>query len=221
MSELLQETELTSETALVVYTAATFDVSSNDTYKKAAEYLKVIKAKIQTVVVFFADSKAKAAATHKAICASENKLLEPLKASDKSLRLAMNSYDAMVREEQRKAELEARRRQQEEAERLMQRAVKAEAEGDAIGVEIAIATASIVEEMKPVQTILAPKAAGISTRMKWVADIVDDKAVPAYINGVCIRPVDTSALQKLAQLSNGTMEISGVRFRQESIISVR
>jgi hypothetical protein len=220
-TEELNTQELTQETALVVQQARAFIVDSTESFQAAGAFLKTVKDGMKKVTDFFADSKAKAAAAHKAICESEKKMLDPLKAAETTLKSTMGAYDMKVREEKMRAEAEARRKQQEEAERLMREAIAAEEAGDAIGAEVAMQTAEIVNDMKPVATVQAPKASGISTRMKWVAEVTDERVVPPYINGVCVRPIDTAALVKMAQLSNGTIEVPGIKFRQEAVIAVR
>jgi ATPase subunit of ABC transporter with duplicated ATPase domains len=220
LSEYTEQT-LSTETALVVQQAQSFAVTTNEQYEAAGAFLTTIKSKAKAVVDFFADSKAKALAAHRAICESEKKLLDPLKDAESVLKRAMGAYQTRVQEEQRKAAEEARRRQQEEAERLAREAVAAEEKGDAIGAEIAMHAAAMIEDMKPAVVMETPKAAGVSTRMKWVADVTDPQAVPAYVNGIEVRPIDTGALVKLAQLSNGTLSVPGVKFRQEAMITAR
>lgn len=212
---------LSQETALVVQQANAFVVESNEQFGAAGAFLTEIKTAAKKVTEFFKDSKDKAKAAHQAICDAEKTLLDPLKLAEVTVKGTMGAYQTRIRIEQERAEAEARRRQQEEAERLAREAVAAEESGDAVGAEIAMHAAAMVEDMKPVATVQAPKAAGISTRMKWVADIVNPQAVPAYVNGIEVRPIDTMALAKLAQLSSGTLEVPGVKFRQEAVIAAR
>ena len=221
MSEYTEQT-LSTETELVVQQAQSFAVTTNEQFEAAGAFLTTVKSKAKAVVDFFADSKAKALASHRAICDSEKKLLDPLKAAEVALKGAMGAYQTRVQEEQRRAAEEARRRQQEEADRLASEAVAAEEKGDELGAEIAMHAAAMVEDMRPVQlATMAPKASGISTRMKWVVDVIDAQAVPTYVNGIEVRTIDTSALAKLAQLSNGTLSVPGVKFRQEAVIAAR
>lgn len=216
-----EQQALTTETTAVVARARAFAVATNDEYQEAGAFLTDIKRAVKKVTEFFADSKAKAAAAHKAVCDNEKALLDPLKLAEGALKGTMAAYNMKVEQERIEAEVEAWRRQQEEADRLAQQAVDAEEKGDVFGAQMAMAQASMVEDMKPVQTVQAPKAAGVSMRYKWVADVLDEKAVPAYANGICIRIIDTAALANLARMSNGQIEIPGIRFRQEPIISAR
>jgi hypothetical protein len=133
----------------------------------------------------------------------------------------MAAYDLQVRMEREQAEIAARKRQQEEADRFAQQAAEADASGDVYGAEMAMAAAAMVEDMTPAAQVEQPKAEGISTRYKWVAVVLNSEAVPISVNGIVIRPVDEKKLAELAKMTNGTAEVPGVRFRKEPIIVSR
>ena len=65
------------------------------------------------------------------------------------------------------------------------------------------------------------KADGISVRRKWKARVVKEYQVPIAVAGITIRPIDQSALNKLAAISKGQLECPGVEFYQEETTAVR
>jgi hypothetical protein len=220
MSELVPQNTLGTETTALAAQANAVVVTNDAQKQDAANFLKAIKEKAKAVTDFFAAPKKKADELHKAICEQEKTILQPLKDAETIIKRTVGEYDNQQRMERNRLEQEARRRQQEEADRLLAEAAAAEQSGDTIGAETLLASAEIVADMKP--TVTAPaKTSGISTRYKWVAEVVADAAVPTHINGLCIRPIDIAALNKLAQASNGTLDVPGVKFKQEPIITVR
>lgn len=65
------------------------------------------------------------------------------------------------------------------------------------------------------------KAAGTTINKRWKARVVDETAVPAYVNGMELRKINQSALDALARMSKGEASIPGVEFYQDTTISVR
>ena len=101
-------------------------------------------------------------------------------------------------------------------------AAEAEQAGDVHGAAISMAMAEMVEDMKaPVLVAEPAKAAGTTINKRWKARVVDETAVPAYVNGMELRKINQSALDALARMSKGEASIPGVEFYQDTTISVR
>ena len=62
---------------------------------------------------------------------------------------------------------------------------------------------------------------GTHVRKTWKARIVDEDKVPTHFMKMCIRPIDTSALNEIAKYSEGTAVIEGVEFYQEESVVIR
>lgn len=205
---------LTSAQALTIVTA--------EDYQRAADVVRQIKARQQAVTNYWQTPKASAKAAHQALCDREKQMLQPLVEAEKAVKDAILGYKRTVEAEAARQREEMRRKQQEEAERLLQAAVDAEAAGDLVGSETNVAMAQMVSDMKvtaPMQT--APVAVGTSTRKVWRVRVTDEKAVPIELAGVTIRPVDMAALVQLARTTKGTIAVPGVEFYQEEQLSVR
>lgn len=199
----VKELELT--VAKVAGSAIT--VTDRASCNEASEYLKEIKTQSKRVVEFFADSKAKADATHKAICAQENKFLEPLKRLEQTIKAGIGAFE--LAEQRRIAAEEERRRN--EAEELAALSVEAEASGDT-----GMAQEALAEALVNYAPSIQPKTQGVSTRFDWVAIVEDAEMVPRMF-----MLVNDAALQAFVKQTKGTVKIPGVRFEQKAVISAR
>ena len=142
--------------------------------------------------------------------------------------------------EQRAAEAAAqaeRDRLQAEAEAQMQRAIDTgDAQAMAQAEQTMAAAAAVQAEPveQPAQVVvpmsmpvvpMAPRAAGVSTRVQWKAKVTDKSA---FIRGASGRPeleamlkVDEGALNKFAQATAGKAHVNGITFYDEPVVAVR
>lgn len=75
------------------------------------------------------------------------------------------------------------------------------------------------ETITDVQETVIPQ--GTNVRHVWKARVVDDKKVPLMYKKMFIRKVDESKLNQIAENTKGEVEIEGVEFYQDSIVTVR
>lgn len=210
-----EELELIQQKEDAVSTANSIVVSDKQGYDGAMGFLKNVKSVMSSVKNYWSEPKTKAHESWKAICAKENAMLEPLTNAELIVKKKMGTYA----EEQRKIELEIQRKQAEarqiEATRLMQEAAEAEKENDQFGAEVKMAMAQTLEA--PENFIGNTKQSG--TRENKVLKIVNESLVPAYVNGLCIRPVDMVAVKKLYSLSGKLPD--GIILTTETVIVAR
>jgi hypothetical protein len=200
--ELSIDVKKTATTELVVMDQQSFEV--------AGAFLTTLKSKMKQVTEFFAESKKKAAEAHKAICANESALLNPLKDAESQVKAKMSAYLA-AEEAKRRAEEE---RQAKEAEKMMALAAEATACGDDSMAEEATMEAAL----QSVKVSCAPKAAGISSRKIWKFRIVDKTKVPAEF--MIVNEAAISGFCKTFK-DSPTIEIAGIEFYTETQISAR
>ncbi|MFR8177656.1 MAG: hypothetical protein ACLVB5_11535 [Christensenellales bacterium] len=104
----------------------------------------------------------------------------------------------------------------------MNEAAEAEQAGDMHDAAISMAMAEMVENMKASVLVAEPaKAVGTTVSKRWKARVVDEAAVPAYVNGMELRKINQTALDALARMSKGEASIPGVEFYQDTTISVK
>ncbi|MGN0773544.1 MAG: hypothetical protein ACI4MP_07110 [Candidatus Ventricola sp.] len=214
-----QQLKLAGETA--VAEANSIIIKNQRDYDRAAEFLKEIKRRAKQMKEFWRPAKEAAKEAHAQICQREKAMLSPLEEAEKVVKKGMVGYQLAVAAAQIQAEQEAKRRQQEERDRLLAEAAEAEKSGDMQGAMVGMAMAEMVEDMKAPSTVSFEQAKGTSTRRRWRARVIDERAVPAYSGCIQLRKIDQSALDKLAAASEGTAQVPGVEFYQDTIISAR
>lgn len=219
--ELTVEQQLQTSGKLMVSKANSITITTNEDYEEAGRFLVEIKTRMKQVKDYWAEPKKQAASAHKMICDKEKQMLTPLNTAEAMIKKSMVTYQAAVEKARREAEEAARKRQQEEADRLLAEALKAESNGDDQTAAINMAMAQMIDDMKPSQQFDKPVATGTSIRKTWKAEITNPKLVPAYVNGIEVREIKMSALNELAKMTNGTLEIPGVRFYQDSVLFAR
>ena len=215
------EKKLEQSGEMAIKTAEQLVIDSQESYEEGAKYLRVIKERIKQIGDYWAEPKKAAHQAHQNIVAREKAMLEPMQKSDKIINEKMRAYMRDQEEKRRKAEAEARRKAEEEARRLLDEAIKAEEKGDAQAAATNMAMATMVSETPIAPVVETPKAQGINTRKVWKAEVTDPAIVPAYFNGMEIRNINMSTLNKIASMTKGSASIPGVRFFEDTILAVR
>lgn len=206
----VREQEFTTAAQAAIATAHSLEIAGEDDLRIAAQLMSGFKTAKQSIADFFKPMKDAAHKAHKEVCDREKTMLTPYDAADRTIKTKVTAYNA---EQRRLAEIEAARlraAQEEEARRLMDEAIKEDADGYRAVAEALLKQAELTE------TIQAPmmqseKIEGISYRTTYSVTIEDLSKVPCEINGVIIRLVDESAVKKLAQLSKGAISIPGIK----------
>lgn len=215
------EKKLESSGLMMVQQAREMRITSHADYENAAKVLVDIKTRVKQVKDYWKKPKADAASAHRTLCDRENEMLRPLSEAEKIIKNSMVVYQAAIEAERRKAEEEARRRKQEEVDRLLAESMKAEEKGNAVDAATNMAMAQMIDDMPSNVEVVAPKASGTSIRKTWKARVVDPKLVPAYISGIEVREIKMSALNQIAKMTNGTLDVPGVEWYEEQTVSVR
>lgn len=205
----VKEQEFTSAAKIAIQQAHGLEIANEDDLRIAAGLMDGFKKAKQSVAAFFKPMKDNAYKAHKEICAREKELLNPYDEADKAVRVKVTVYNAEQQRIAAEKEAELKARQEAEAKALMEQAIKAENDGNIAVAESLLKQASITETIStPVQQA---KIEGLSFRATYTVEIEDISKVPTEINGVLIRPVDESAIKKLAQMSKGNIKIPGIK----------
>ena len=215
------ENEQKSSAIKILEQAKILTINNPTDYEGAAEFTKQVKTLNKRIKDYWEPLKKSARASWQSLVDREKELLTPLEQAETEVKKKMAAYQRKVQEEERAARLLAEKLKREESERLLQQATEAAEKGNEMESEILLAQAEIIETTKPVIQMQAPTARGISTRTMYKAKIVDESKVPVEVAGVTIRPVDISAINKLAQASKGKLQIPGIEIYTEDSVSVR
>lgn len=218
-------TQLENETTSLLTQAKQFQVTNPEQFQAAGNELMRIKGVRKQVDELMDPIVKKAHEAHKEAVAAKKKLTDPLDQAEKSIKQALLVYN---QEQQRKAREEEERLRKiaeeqavREREKLLKQAEKAIDKGNDAKAEELIEQADKVVPLTPIVTPQVQKVEGIATRKVWKAVVENPQLVPAYFNGIEIRTINQSALNKFAQMSSGSIQIPGVKFVMEETIAAR
>ena len=205
------------ETALTLYEQARLlVVKTPEDYLFAGEFLRSLKDQRRSIQEWFKPLKEKADQAHKAIIRKEKEALKPLEEAEALIAPAMLAWK---REEERKAEEEARRireeaRKREEEIRLAE-AIQAEREGYKEEAQ-AILEEPIDIPVVTVQT-RTPKIAGLAERTTWTFRVVNEDLIPREY----LMP-NLNKIGAVVRIDKGKTKIPGIQaFPQSSLGGAR
>lgn len=217
------ERKLGNEVTAIEVFAEQFEVSTDNQYKDAGAFGRMLKAKMAEVTEFFAPMKKTAYEAHKQICDREKKILAPLKSAEEAIKKAMGEYALKKEEERKKAEEEARELAKKESLKKVAESLAYEKAGDDKSAAIAMLDAQMADEASKSIVIdgEVPTAEGVSASHDWEIESVNEAEVPVSLSGITLRPVDTSAVMRLIRASKGTIRIPGIKYSKKIKISYR
>ena len=217
------EAELSKAVTEIEFQAESIIIQTEEDYRNAGEFGRLLKKKSAEVTAFFAPMKKAAHDAHKQVCDREKEMLTPLVNAEKVIKKTMGTW-AMEQERKRKEEEERLRKlAEEEANRLLAQAIEAEASGKTDEARSALANASVIENAGKSIVVEAPqvKADGVSMSTDWEIESIDSSQVPTNIAGIEIRPVDEAAVKRLIRMSKGQIEIPGIKYKAVAKMSFR
>lgn len=201
-----------------------FPVTNSEQYLLASNELITLKNKRNEVVEFFAEMKSSAYATWKAIVAREKFFTDKIDQFETILKKKMLSFkteqDRIQRETQMRLQAEANARADAERKKLLANARQNERRGNELNAEMYKNAAESVTAPVVVVATALPKAAGISTREVWKAEVINKQA---FIAAVAANPGLLQFIQVdcAGMVRQGWRECDGVRFFKETVLSAR
>lgn len=196
-------------------------VSNDYEYIQAGELLKAVKQMQKKVKDYWEPMRVSAKASYDEILAHKKTMLEPLEAAEKVIKEKTSAYIEEQERIRRAQEEKLRKLAAQEVDSKLEQAARAEAEGDSVGAEYAMAEAEIMDTISVNVKAQTPKASGISHSKTWRITAIDSSKVPVSVGGVEIRPVDERAVLRLIKESKGTIQIPGVVYEEAVTTSVR
>ena len=221
--ETPEDEVLDREASLIERRAEGVPVTNDVEFDSAGGLLKEIKQMQKKVKEYWEPLRAKAKAAYDDVLSRKKEMLDPLEAAEKTLKTKMGAYSDEKNRKARMQEEAMRLLARQEMERKLEEAAAAEAEGDAVGAEFALAEAEVMEGVASSSVIRAkpPKADGVSRSRTWEIVEVDSSMVPVNFGGEEIRPVDLKAVMRIIKASKGTVQIPGIKYEEKTTISVR
>lgn len=217
------ERELGKEVSLIEKNAESLVIETDDDFKGASDLTRSVKTMQKKVEEYWEPMRLSTKKAYDDVLAHKKEMLDPLKSAEKILKGKITDYTVKQQEIQRKREEERKRLAQEEADRKLAEAIECQKNGDAIGAEMAMAEAEVMDDMAAGSNTApqTPKADGVSMSKTWKITAINEEEVPIDINGAVIRPVDQSAIMALIKATKGKIKIPGVTYEETVTVSVR
>lgn len=217
------EKKLGKEVSVIEQNADNTIVATDEDYAAAAELTADIKRMQKKVTDYWEPMRKSTYTAYQDVMAHKKEMLDPLEAAEKTLKKKMGAY-TLEKERQRKAaEEEMRRLAQQEVDKKLDEAAEAEKNGDSNAYEMAMAEAEVMDVASATGGITsqAPKAKGVSQSKTWKITKIDSAVVPVNFSGMELRPVDEKLVLQLIKASKGKIQIPGVTYEEDVVISVR
>lgn len=214
----MQEIELRKQISGVVEIANTVLVCDDETFLSASKDLIDLKSVSKRVVDFFSEIKSNAYNSWKAICDKEKEYSKPITEATNIIKKKISDYQMELEKIRQKEILELERIKKEKAEKLEREAKELEAFGfeeEAKEVSTKAENVLMSEINKPIET----KAKGISFRVDYDLEIIDETLVPINIGHTVIRPVDLSIVKSLVK--QGYDNIPGIKITEKKTVVTR
>lgn len=218
-----QEKQLGAEATSIEKRADAIIIKTDDDFAMAGQATKDVKTAQKRVEEFWEPMRASTYAAYKAVTDHKKAMIDPLKNAETILKRKMSAYQMEKERKRREEEERIRRLAQEETNRKLEEAQKAEAEGDVFGAEYALAEAEVMDNMAQTASVAkkTAKVNGISQSKKWEIRSIDLSKLPVEFAGVVIRPADERAIMQLIKATKGKIQIPGVEYEETVGISVR
>ena len=218
-----ETTELQTSGNDMATQARSIVVSNVDEHREALHFVQDVVALKRSINERFDPVKKAAHSAHKAVCAMERELTDPLDAARSLVTRKVADYEVA---ERRRAEEEARARAEEarkaEEERQLADAIAAEEMGDIAEAEAIID--EVIEAPVVMPQVQVAKVSGVSMRSTWRADVTDPMALIRYVaehpESFDLLTPNVSALNAMARRQKGQMAIPGVQAVEERSMSV-
>lgn len=197
MEEETQLVEIKNESSSIIETANNMNILNQEDLECAAGFLKDIKLTQKKIKEYWEEPIKRAYEAHKALKAKEKEMLEPLNESENILRSKVGQYKIEMELLKKQEEERIRAEQQQQAYEELQEAERLRAQGDEIGAKIAEENAEIMSKVEVKVDSGVEKVAGLSFRKDYEIIVTDATKVPAYMNGIELRPIGKDAISQI------------------------
>ncbi len=217
-----EEAKLDQEVSLIEQRASSVVIASDSDFAAAGEMTRQVKDMQKQVTEYWEPMRKSTYDAYTAVNQHKKDMLDPLAKAERILKQKMGAYSKEQERIRREQEEARRRAAQEEFDRKLDEAAEAEANGDALGAEMAMAEAEVAEGIVVggVQP-KAPKVKGVTQTKTWKITGIDHEKVPVNFAGMELRPVDEKLVLQLIKTSKGKIVIPGVTYEEDVIIGIR
>lgn len=218
-----EESSLGKEVSIIEQKVSSVEITNDAGFAFAGELTKQIKQMQKKVKDYWEPLRLSAKKAYDDVLSKKKEMMDPLEGAEKILKKKIGAYTMEQERKAREAEELRRREAEAEMNRKLEEAAEAEARGDDMGADFAMAEAEVYDNYAATVRVEAqtPKTKGVTTSKTWRITAIDDSKVPCNLNGVILRPVDEGAVLRLIKASKGQIQIPGVVFEEDVTVSVR
>ncbi len=196
-----------------------FVIKNNEQNLKAAELLKGVQLLKKEVEETFNPIIDKAHKTHKEACNQKAKFYVPLKDAEIGYKDKMIAFDNLMEAERKKEEDRLRNIADKKTEALKEKAVDALKNGDEKKAEKF--TQKAADVLTPAVAPKHEKPDSASFIIYYEAHIINRFEIPRKLSGIELMIPDVKAIDKLVNVSKGTIKIPGVQILQRKRMTSR
>ena len=217
-----EEAKLDREVSLIEQRASSVVIASDDDFAAAGEMTRQVKEMQKQVTEYWEPMRKSTYAAYTAVNQHKKDMLDPLAKAEKILKLKMGDYSNELEPIPTKLVVPRGGPARAVLPRKMAEAAEAEANGDSLGAEMAMAEAEVAEGIAVGGiTARAPKVKGVTQTKTWKITGIDPEKVPVNFAGMELRPVDEKLVLQLIKTSKGKIVIPGVTYEEDLVIGIR
>ena len=217
MEEETQLVEIKNESSSIVETANNMNITNQEDLEYAAGFLKDIKSTQKKIKEYWEEPIKVADLAHKKLTSKRAEMLEPLQNSEKIIKDKISDYTITMERLKKEEEERIKAEQQQQAYEELQEAERLRTQGDEIGAKIAEENAEMMSKVEVKVDSGVGKVDGLSFRKDYEIIVEDATKVPAYMNGIELRPIGKDAISQIKRfikMTNNGVQIPGIKVNE-------
>lgn len=187
--------------------------------EEALEMLKTIKKHKTMISDYWKEAKESAKKTYQNIVSKERQMLDICEKCETDLKDKILKYDTLRKSYENRLLKEANRDRMFEVQELLEEAKVFQEKGDLPRAEERFKLAEKLAHMK-IDFDKEKYLKGLLFQERMKCEIVDNKLVPSFFNGLEIREVNTKKILEIKH-KNPEIDIPGIKFYKEKSVAVR
>lgn len=187
--------------------------------EEALEMLKTIRKHKTMISDYWKEAKESAKKTYQNIVSKERQMLDICEKCETDLKDKILKYDTLRKSYENRLLKEANRDRMFEVQELLEEAKVFQEKGDLPRAEEKFKLAEKLAHMK-IDFDKEKYLKGLLFQERTKCEIVDNKLVPSFFNGLEIREVNTKKILEIKH-KNPEIDIPGIKFYKEKSVAVR
>lgn len=187
--------------------------------EEALEMLKTIRKHKTMISDYWKEAKESAKKTYQNIVSKERQMLDICEKCETDLKDKILKYDTLRKSYENRLLKEANRDRMFEVQELLEEAKVFQEKGDLPRAEERFKLAEKLAHMK-IDFDKEKYLKGLLFQERTKCEIVDNKLVPSFFNGLEIREVNTKKILEIKH-KNPEIDIPGIKFYKEKSVAVR